>query len=354
MKQPLGVCLIFLILLVGIPIMVAERGDLSVTPTLVPSLPAAPEKPGSRPPPEPSKIPTMPQPPPATLAAALPDHFTVKDLADGSIRTLEVADYLRGAITAEMPMTFPTEALLAQGIASHSWAQYSAAHREEDYDFTVNTARDAGYLTRERFFERYGDAAPALWTQAEALAARAARKLLTYDAAPALAVYHAISNGSTERAEAVWQHSLPYLVSVESPEDLAAPQFEVVETFDEKTMRYLLLGAFPDISLEEIEPEEWMLPAERVGGYVQTVAVGGTTQTGIALREALRLRSTDFTVQFRDGTFSITTRGYGHGVGMSQRGAEALAEQGATAAQILAHYYPGTQLIAVTLGEAGA
>ena len=93
-------------------------------------------------------------------------------------------------------------------------------------------------------------------------------------------------------------------------------------------------------------PESWFGPAElTAAGYAKALPVCGQTVSGTALRWVLGLRSTCFTVQYQSGNFSFTTRGYGHGVGLSQWGAKAMAEQGAGYADILAHYYPGTQLL---------
>ena len=168
--------------------------------------------------------------------------------------------------------------------------------------------------------------------------------LLTYENSPACTSYFAISNGRTEASENVWGSALPYLVSVDSSTDLAADNYEYTVTFSAAQVQQALAGL--GLTADLAAPESWFGPAElTAAGYAKALLVCGQTVSGTALRRVLGLRSTCFTVQYQSGNFSFTTRGYGHGVGLSQWGAKAMAEQGAGYADILAHYYPGTQLL---------
>lgn len=314
------------------------------------ALPAATTSPPSQAPEEP--------PAQAVVAPAPTDmtHFAVYDRADGKTLELELEEYLRGAIAAEMPATFHQEALAAQGVAAHSWAVYSARMQRgaqtpdaalHGADFSVDTARCEGYVTRERFFERYGENARLFWPKVCEAAAYARERLLVWQGEAALAAYHSMSAGQTECSENVWQQSLPYLVAVQSEGDLLAPDFEVTETFDQKTLRLLLEQGFEGVVLGD-DPACWMEPmAYSASGYVTQVRVGDQTVHGQQLRTALGLRSSCFDIRYRDGTFSVTTQGYGHGVGMSQYGADFMARQGANCEGILQHYYPNAQVVRV-------
>ena len=123
----------------------------------------------------------------------------------------------------------------------------------------------------------------------------------------------------------------------------------MTETFDQKTMRLLLKQSFPDSQLDDGKPQGWIEIEERSpSGYVTAVDIGGEKAHGQQLRTALRLRSSCFEIEFNSGTFTVTTKGYGHGVGMSQYGADFMARQGYSADDILAHYYPDTQLTSVS------
>lgn len=168
-------------------------------------------------------------------------------------------------------------------------------------------------------------------------------EILYYENAPACASYFAISNGQTEASENVWGSALPYLISVDSSTDRSADNYEYTVTFSAEQVQQALAGL--GISSDLTAPEGWFGPAALTSaGYTKTVTVCGQTVSGTTLRRALGLRSTCFTVQYQSGNFSFTTRGYGHGVGLSQWGTKAMAEQGKSYADILAHYYPGTQL----------
>ena len=130
---------------------------------------------------------------------------------------------------------------------------------------------------------------------------------------------------------------------MESSTDRSADNYEYTVTISAEQVQQALacLGIPADLPA----PEVWFGPAELTSaGYTKTVTVCGQTVSGTTLRRALGLRSTCFTVQYPGGNFGFTTRGYGHGVGLSQWGAKAMAEQDADYADILAHYYPGTQL----------
>lgn len=169
-------------------------------------------------------------------------------------------------------------------------------------------------------------------------------EVLYYDGAPAGACYFAISNGRTEASENVWDTALPYLRSVDSSVDLAADNYEYTVTFTQQQMADALttgLGA----DLAGRQPEAYFGGVTyTAAGYVAAIEVCGASVKGTTLRSALSLRSACFSIAYADGVFTVTTRGYGHGVGLSQWGAKGLAEQGLTHAEILAHYFPGTVL----------
>ena len=147
----------------------------------------------------------------------------------------------------------------------------------------------------------------------------------------------------TEASENVWGTALPYLVAVDSSTDLNADNYLYTVQFTAEQMQQALagLGLLPDPAA----PASWFGEAALTpSGYVASLPVCGQNVTGPALRKALGLRSACFTVQYQEGSFLLTTKGYGHGVGLSQWGAKALAEQGQSAEEILAHYFPGTEL----------
>ena len=284
------------------------------------------------------------------------DSFSILNLSTGSIDTVPVYDYVLGALASEMPPTFDIEALTAQAVAAHTWAEYSklyhAQHPDETLngaDFSADPSNDSGYVTKERIKERLGESFDLYYPKLCQAAATACGYLLTYDSKPALTAYHSASSGYTEGSENVWSTSLPYLVPVESEGDPLSPNFAVETDFSCDEMRSLLSSAFPDALLDPAEPNEWIKVLETSpSGYITRVAAGGSEVTGQQLRQALSLRSSCLDIEFDGDKFYITSYGYGHGVGMSQYGAQYMAQNGHTFDEILLHYYPGCVLTAVT------
>ena len=282
--------------------------------------------------------------------------FSVYDRSTGEVMMLSADEYIRGAVASEMPATFHQQALNAQAAAAHSWAIYSSELHsivpDEDImgaDFSVDSEKCEGYMTKQRFFERYGVNAEILWHKICIACDYAIDKVVTYDGETALTAYHSTSAGMTESSDNVWNEGLPYLVPVESEGDKFAPDYSVTETYDKKTMKLLLQQGFAEAEFDDDAPQSWIKIEERSeAGYVTLVNVGGESVHGQQLRTALRLRSSCLEIDYASGTFTINTKGYGHGVGMSQYGADYMARQGSSAEDILAHYYPGTELTKVS------
>ena len=258
---------------------------------------------------------------------------------------LPIREYVLGAVAAEMPVSWPDEALKAQAVAAHSYALYCRDHSaaENGAWLTADPARRQGCLTEPVLRSYWGTAYEANYARLSALVDAVLDDVLFYDGAPACTSYFAISNGQTEASENVWGSALPYLTPVDSSTDRSADNYEFTLTLSAGQVQQALsaLGLTADLSA----PERWFGTAELTSsGYIRSMPVCGKSISGTALRQALSLRSTCFTVAYQSGNFSFTTRGYGHGVGMSQWGAKAMAGQGSDYTAILAHYYPGTSL----------
>ena len=253
--------------------------------------------------------------------------------------------YVKGVTPYEMSSGWPLEALKAQAIAAHSYALYCRDHAAEPASgwLSVDPVRRQGYLTDAVLRSYWGTAYEENYARLSALVDNVLTDVLYYGSAPAGTSYFAISNGMTEASENVWGTALPYLVAVDSSTDLNADNYLYTVQFTAEQMQQALagLGLLPDPAA----PASWFGEAALTpSGYVASLPVCGQSVTGPALRKALGLRSACFTVQYQEGSFLLTTKGYGHGVGLSQWGAKALAEQGQSAEEILAHYFPGTEL----------
>lgn len=278
------------------------------------------------------------------------ESFLILNEDDAQVHTVSARDFVLGAVAAEMPMSYPDEALKAQAVASHTYALAQQALNDgsntalQGADFSANPSQRLGYVTQEMMREMWGGAYDENRARLEQMVDSVLTQRVVYNGAPALTCYHAMSCGSTEASEHVWGTAVPYLVSVASPYDVGAQDYEATLSFTQQEMalelQELLGGTEP-----QGEPDTWFGEAQATpAGYITAIDVQGASVAGTALRRALGLRSTAFTIAYADGVFTVTTRGYGHGVGMSQFGANAMALTGKTYEEILAWYYPGTQL----------
>ena len=172
-------------------------------------------------------------------------------------------------------------------------------------------------------------------------------EILTSEGTPIAAVFHCVSGPRTESAADVWGEDVPYLQSVVSPGGTAFDGYESAVTVSADDFREKAGSAFPAADLSD-PPSAWFKASVRSdAGGIKTVKLGGVTVEGTAVRELFGLRSTNFTVTTADDSLTFHTIGYGHGVGLSQYGAKYMAENGADYREILAHYYPGTELVSL-------
>jgi stage II sporulation protein D len=273
---------------------------------------------------------------------------TVEVLLEGQAVTLTMEEYLWGVVAAEMPASFEQEALKAQAIAARTYTQYRIAHPTGSH--TTPLCGDStccqAWISRADRLAQWPEEKAETYAQKITDAIRETDgQQLTSGGEPILAVFHAASGGRTRSAETVWGAAYPYLVSVESPEgEDAAPNYYSTTSLSASEFRTTFLAKYPNADLEGT-PETWfgdMIYDE--DGLPYQITVGGVTVTTAQLRSLFGLRSPTLTVEATEDTVTFYVTGYGHGVGMSQYGANALAQAGKTAAEILSWYYPGTAL----------
>ena len=279
-----------------------------------------------------------------------PEPFRILDRSTGKVQTVPVQVYVTGALCSEMPATFHKEALKAQAVSAHTWALYcqkQARQNGQPYDFSADPSRWQGYVTEQQARERFGSYFDEYWGRVSQAAQSVDGQILVDSRGqPIVAAYHAISAGKTEPAQNVWGNELPCLTAVDSAGDRHAPGYEKTTAIPIEQLRQKLEQKLEqqDIRLSD-DPAQWLAVLERSdSGYVTRMQVGESQQSGLWLRELLGLRSSDFDWEIQDGNFVFITRGYGHGVGLSQYGADYLARQGKSYREILAHYYTGAVL----------
>ena len=306
---------------------------------------------------EPSKIPETTEAesgepereeePDYTAAGAVDSSLILHVLVDGQVQEMDMGTYLMGVVRAEMPASFAQEALKAQAVSARTYTIRkmenggSANHPEADACDDITCCQ--AYLSQTEAAANWGDQAEVYEEKIRTAVAETDGQCVLYEGSPALTVFHSSSAGMTQDSADVWSESLPYLQSVQSPENEdTVPNYRSTATFTAGELQSLLQTALPEADLTG-SPSNWFTNmCQRENGTVTSLTVGGVEVGGNQLRTILGLRSACFTISFEDDTVTFSVTGYGHGVGMSQYGANVLAADGMTYEEILTWYYTGT------------
>lgn len=264
--------------------------------------------------------------------------------SDGTVEEITMADYLWGVVAAEMPASFHLEALKAQAVAARTYCLYqrdAAGDKHPGADVCTDFSCCQAYLTRDQASAAWGVEAQRYGDKVSSAVAETDGLLCLYDEAPIDAVFFSSAAGKTSAAAAVWGSEIPYLSSVDSPEGEEVPGWRTVVTFSpaEFVQRFQAFDPGADFSGD---PARWFGDLKTdASGLVTEVTVGGVKVTGSQLRSLFGLRSAHFTAAASGDTVTFWVTGYGHGVGLSQYGANALAGQGKNFQEILEWYYTG-------------
>lgn len=268
--------------------------------------------------------------------------FRVK-FEDGSIKNIPESDYIWSVVAAEMPALYEPEALKAQAVAAYTFACYRReARKDGDYDLSCESTSDQAYITKEEAAKKWGDKTEEYTKKIESAVQAVKGYKITYDGKLILAAYHAISSGKTEKGENVWGKGYEYLTSVESIGDLLAEGYLSAVTFTPEEFKEKAASLKVTLSGET---STWLHePTRTETGMVKECQLGDKKVSGVEMRTAFGLRSANFDLAFADDKLTFTVRGYGHGTGMSQNGANYMAKQGSTFLEILSWYYPECKL----------
>ena len=259
----------------------------------------------------------------------------------GEVVEMNYEDYLFSVVAAEMPALYEVEALKAQAVAAYTYALCKAEQSDADYDITDDSKTDQAFITVEEAKQRWQENFAEYEGKLKGAIKAVLGKKITSDGKVILAAYHAISSGKTEDAADFWGSKYSYLKSVDSEGDKLAPNYLSSVTFDESELAEKLKET---VALSG-EGSGWFADISRTAaGGVKEITVGGNKMTGGEVRKALGLRSPNFEIAYKEGSFTFTVRGYGHGMGMSQYGANYMAQQGKSYEEILLHYYSGCEV----------
>lgn len=295
--------------------------------------------------------------------------------AEQQVRSVPLERYVRGVVAAEMPLEFELEALKAQALAARTYIVQRMVTGNVDGipegvdAWVTDTVMHQAYLTEERLAEKLSGGAEAEEKLAKLNQAIAETRgqIITYDGEPIVAAFFSTSNGYTENSEEYWQTALPYLRSVESPwEAKLSPKFRTTVTIPVAEARRKLglsgkvavsasgggktsatataSASVNDISANDSVPMSLKVLERTEGRRIKTINIDGRNFTGREVREKLGLPSSEFSWRIGNGSITFTAYGDGHGVGMSQWGAQGMALEGRKAEHIITHYYTGVRV----------
>lgn len=275
-------------------------------------------------------------------------YFDILNLKTGKIERISEKDYVIGAVCAEMPPTFHPEALKAQAVCAHTYALKMRQDQNKNpdpklcgADFSADPLSWKNYVTKEIAQKRFCDKFDEYWTIIKSACDEVIDVILLYQNEPIIAAYHAISSGKTESAHDIWGGEAPYLVPKESLGDNLAPNYQTSASFFKKDVESILNNNFKNLNLIS-EPEKWFNNIQRSdSGSVLNININNNIISGSKIRSLFNLRSSNFKINYDKNTnvFEFIVKGYGHDVGLSQYGANYMANNGADFKEILNHYY---------------
>lgn len=253
--------------------------------------------------------------------------------SNGSVINLNMTDYLIGVVSSEMPASFNLEALKAQSVLARTYA-LKAKQTGKKLTDTVSTQ---SYIDIDQMKNKWGNSFNTYYNKIKNAVENTNGEYLSYNGNYIEALYHSTNNGKTESSLDVFGNYYPYLISVSSEYDKNASSYLRTISMPLDTISNKLgLSLNNDSVISIISYTD--------GGNIKEININGNNFSGKKVRELLGLRSADFDISISDNNANITTRGYGHGVGMSQYGANGMANAGYSYKDILSHYYPGTTL----------
>ncbi len=255
----------------------------------------------------------------------------------GQIDEVPLEQYVIGVVAGEMPASFQEEALKAQAVASRSYVMYQILkNRKDDYD-VIDTVLNQVYLDQDTLKQKWKDKYDVYYQKIVDAVASTSYEYIVYNGKIAEALFFSTSTGYTENSEDVFVSKVPYLRSVKSEWDKISPVFQEEEIFTrEDFLKKLKLSNTSQISVNVIDSTK--------AGKIKEIQINEKTYTGKEIASLLGLRSSAFSIDVEKDSVTVSTKGYGHGVGMSQYGAEGMAQEGYSYDEILKYYYTGVEL----------
>ena len=280
------------------------------------------------------------------------EYGTIKLLHKKSGQTEEIAidEYLYGVVSAEMPVNYELEALKAQAVAARTYTVYQISNnkeKHEDADICDDSTCCQSWISKEDRMKKWKEnQRENNWNKIVKAVNSTAGQIMTYNNEVINAFFHSNSGGKTEIASNVWigGKDLPYLQSVETSGEEGYTQYNSEVIISKNDLLEKLKKEYIDIKIDFNEKESIKILEYTESGRVKNVRFGNTEIAGTKVRSMLNLKSTNFSIRIENDNIIFTVIGYGHGVGMSQTGADSMAKQGKNYEEILKHFYTGIEI----------
>ncbi len=261
-------------------------------------------------------------------------------------------EYVKGVVAAEMPAAFESEALKAQAVAARTYALSrlkefagTGCSQHKGADICTNPAHCQAYTEKEDMRKAWGKNTDYYWERVSDAVEGTKGMVAMYEDLLIDPVFHAISGGRTENSEDVWRSKIPYLRSVSSPYEQEASKFSSSKEFSKLEFIRILRNNISGLRLNPIAMQSGIkILSHTAGGRVKAMKIGNKVISGQAFQGFMGLNSNNFTLRIDRNSVIINVKGYGHGAGMSQYGANGLAKHGYNYIGILKHYYYGIEV----------
>ena len=271
----------------------------------------------------------------------------------GQIEEFAIDEYLYGVVSAEMPVNFELEALKAQAVAARTYTVYQISNnkgKHGDADMCDDYTCCQAWISKDDRMKKWNETQRENnWNKIVKAVNSTAGQIMTYKGEVINAFFHSNSGGKTEIASNVWSggKDFPYLQSVETSGEDGYTQYNSEVIISKNDLLEKIKKEYKDIQINFNEKESIKILEYTESGRVKTVKIGNTEIAGTKVRSMLNLKSTNFSIRIENDNIIFTVIGYGHGVGMSQTGADSMAKQGNNYEEILKHFYTGIEITTI-------
>ena len=267
----------------------------------------------------------------------------------GEVETIKIDEYLYGVVSAEMPVSYENEALKAQAVVARTYTIYQIRNnskKHENADICDNYACCQAWISKEdRIAKWNSEEAESNWNKIVEAVNSTSGKIVTYNGEPINAFFHSNSGGTTESSVNIWGGiDYPYLKSVETSGENGYKQYNSQVQISKQELLDKLKQKYADCEIDFSKPDCIKILEYTTSGRVKTIKFGNKEIAGTEARTILGLKSTNFTFSIEGENITFSVTGYGHGVGMSQTGADSMAKSGATYEEIIKHFYTGVEI----------